>query len=107
MAKSRNWKKEYAARKEYLKAYRKKNKDKDASRTAARRKLKCGKGKEIDHKDSNPKNNNRSNLKCIAVRKTALKAHVKPTQNDDSFVCLLYTSPSPRDRTRSRMPSSA
>ena len=23
------------------------------------------------------------------------------------FVCLLYTSPSPRDRTRSRMPSSA
>ena len=29
MAKSRNWKKEYAARKEYLKAYRKKNKDKD------------------------------------------------------------------------------
>ena len=26
-----------------------------------------------------------------------------PTYND----CLLYTSPSPRDRTRSRMPSSA
>ena len=25
---------------------------------------------------------------------------------DDGF-CLLYTSPSPRDRTRSRMPSSA
>ena len=24
-----------------------------------------------------------------------------------SFSCLLYTSPSPRDRTRSRMPSSA
>ena len=24
-----------------------------------------------------------------------------------SRVCLLYTSPSPRDRTRSRMPSSA
>ena len=24
-----------------------------------------------------------------------------------SFICLLYTSPSPRDRTRSRMPSSA
>jgi len=23
------------------------------------------------------------------------------------FFCLLYTSPSPRDRTRSRMPSSA
>mgnify|MGYP000010184388 CR=1 FL=1 len=25
----------------------------------------------------------------------------------DSLTCLLYTSPSPRDRTRSRMPSSA
>ena len=24
-----------------------------------------------------------------------------------SIICLLYTSPSPRDRTRSRMPSSA
>ena len=27
--------------------------------------------------------------------------------NDFSTACLLYTSPSPRDRTRSRMPSSA
>ena len=27
--------------------------------------------------------------------------------NDSSEFCLLYTSPSPRDRTRSRMPSSA
>ena len=27
--------------------------------------------------------------------------------NDNSSDCLLYTSPSPRDRTRSRMPSSA
>ena len=27
--------------------------------------------------------------------------------NDALFNCLLYTSPSPRDRTRSRMPSSA
>ena len=27
--------------------------------------------------------------------------------NVDSGSCLLYTSPSPRDRTRSRMPSSA
>ena len=26
---------------------------------------------------------------------------------EDLRVCLLYTSPSPRDRTRSRMPSSA
>ena len=26
---------------------------------------------------------------------------------NDAVTCLLYTSPSPRDRTRSRMPSSA
>ena len=31
--------------------------------------------------------------------------YVKPI--DDQWACLLYTSPSPRDRTRSRMPSSA
>ena len=30
-----------------------------------------------------------------------------PKANDIYNVCLLYTSPSPRDRTRSRMPSSA
>jgi len=29
------------------------------------------------------------------------------TELEDSATCLLYTSPSPRDRTRSRMPSSA
>ena len=28
-------------------------------------------------------------------------------EEDELTVCLLYTSPSPRDRTRSRMPSSA
>ena len=33
----------------------------------------------------------------VTVRKTQIKA----------TRCLLYTSPSPRDRTRSRMPSSA
>ena len=30
-----------------------------------------------------------------------------PYANGDIHFCLLYTSPSPRDRTRSRMPSSA
>ena len=30
-----------------------------------------------------------------------------PLQIELSLICLLYTSPSPRDRTRSRMPSSA
>ena len=35
--------------------------------------------------------------------KTAVTGKVKK----GSAACLLYTSPSPRDRTRSRMPSSA
>ena len=30
-----------------------------------------------------------------------------PWYKDPITICLLYTSPSPRDRTRSRMPSSA
>ena len=30
-----------------------------------------------------------------------------PKPREDVDICLLYTSPSPRDRTRSRMPSSA
>ena len=28
-------------------------------------------------------------------------------ERNDAYTCLLYTSPSPRDRTRYRMPSSA
>ena len=28
-------------------------------------------------------------------------------QDDQDYICLLYTSPSPRDRQKSRMPSSA
>ena len=30
-----------------------------------------------------------------------------PIEGNERNICLLYTSPSPRDRTRSRMPSSA
>ena len=35
--------------------------------------------------------------------------HKSPSclNNNQFYTCLLYTSPSPRDRTRSRMPSSA
>ena len=32
---------------------------------------------------------------------------ISPNNRMPAIVCLLYTSPSPRDRTRSRMPSSA
>ena len=43
---------------------------------------------------------------CVPAR-TALATGVYPTNNGVVYNCLLYTSPSPRDRTRSRMPSSA
>ena len=39
--------------------------------------------------------------------KNAQEAHEAIRPAGDIFACLLYTSPSPRDRTRSRMPSSA
>ena len=37
----------------------------------------------------------------------AQKAEHLPNEQRQAQTCLLYTSPSPRDRTRSRMPSSA
>ena len=41
---------------------------------------------------------------CIAALASSLQKKVRPLT---FTLCLLYTSPSPRDRTRSRMPSSA
>ena len=48
----------------------------------------------------------------MALTKSVLtdwaKAHPAETAFLEKYtICLLYTSPSPRDRTRSRMPSSA
>ena len=34
-------------------------------------------------------------------------SEIESLKSDQANICLLYTSPSPRDRTRSRMPSSA
>ena len=50
---------------------------------------------------------------CDGVSKEAAsvplvkKVLVCDSPNYQNYFCLLYTSPSPRDRTRSRMPSSA
>ena len=41
-----------------------------------------------------------NNLSSVTLRRDLV-------QEIDFTFCLLYTSPSPRDRTRSRMPSSA
>ena len=44
---------------------------------------------------------------CIPAPEPALDAKVPEDSDMRGQFCLLYTSPSPRDRTRSRMPSSA
>ena len=41
------------------------------------------------------------------VRNDIIKPLQAQVQERELWACLLYTSPSPRDRTRSRMPSSA
>ena len=54
-------------------------------------------------------------VKSFFKAKSKVEAVVQKAEENDQLdslyaaidVCLLYTSPSPRDRTRSRMPSSA
>ena len=43
----------------------------------------------------------------LTTQKILYPAFEAKLTSDQSTPCLLYTSPSPRDRTRSRMPSSA
>ena len=45
--------------------------------------------------------------KVLRVYMAATEGHPNVTLSSILGRCLLYTSPSPRDRTRSRMPSSA
>ena len=50
---------------------------------------------------SSDANSRAGGLAAVEALSKELSHSVEP------FLCLLYTSPSPRDRTRSRMPSSA
>ena len=43
----------------------------------------------------------------VAMEACASSHHWGRVFEGQGYTCLLYTSPSPRDRTRSRMPSSA
>ena len=41
------------------------------------------------------------------IEEMSMSVTLKPKKNNMYKVCLLYTSPSPRDKRQSRMPSSA
>ena len=43
----------------------------------------------------------------VKSEQTREKVYSIVSKQHNLYTCLLYTSPSPRDRTRSRMPSSA
>ncbi len=58
----RNYKKEYAKFHKSSKA-----KSDRAARNKANRKKSCPSGKEIHHKDGNPRNNSKSNCICVSV----------------------------------------
>ena len=44
---------------------------------------------------------------CKPKIENLIKNWINQSKSFEKEICLLYTSPSPRDRTRSRMPSSA
>ena len=46
-------------------------------------------------------------LDALLAQDPASRVACETVVNTGLCICLLYTSPSPRDRTRSRMPSSA
>ena len=49
----------------------------------------------------------RSNLSIVQGMDAKPTDYMKDLEEDLAKVCLLYTSPSPRDKRQSRMPSSA
>ena len=46
-------------------------------------------------------------VKAVTCSRCTMIGTLKRKPMDEFFACLLYTSPSPRDRQKSRMPSSA
>ena len=59
-----------------------------------------------EHQTDNIMNFPSEHMDNLRVLEALLFAASEPL-DAESMNCLLYTSPSPRDRTRSRMPSSA
>ena len=54
-------------------------------------------------------NDSQDSNEAKKIKYSTLKSNINGDDGNDlqAVTCLLYTSPSPRDRTRSRMPSSA
>ena len=62
----------------------------------------------VDNSDDTTFNASFKALKSIVVEHRSIKEIGVETETDnEASPCLLYTSPSPRDMRRSRMPSSA
>ena len=55
----------------------------------------------------NTKNNSPEDVEEFTKYLSDFIVQREPSSVYGYYICLLYTSPSPRDRTRSRMPSSA
>ena len=84
------------------------------SETAASSSVKEEKETKIDKDNENKKDDTSKNDSKDAENtenqenvSTDIKTDTKSEGDESENTCLLYTSPSPRDRTRSRMPSSA
>ena len=69
----------------------------------------CSDGLQVDSVTNRcPDNNAKVNLNDCSTSPNTGDMELKVLWNDPEFnPCLLYTSPSPRDRQKSRMPSSA
>ena len=57
--------------------------------------------------DELPKILRQMEVQCYTILKAIMEYRIEPDERRRDQACLLYTSPSPRDRQKSRMPSSA
>lgn len=78
-----NGKRDYSKELAWEKKNGKKRQEDRVSRNAARRKagLKVGDTRQVDHKDSNPRNNSKSNLRVVSA-KTNLSKEAKRKQKN-------------------------